>query len=148
MQVRTAIVIGLTGVALAAGCGNTGAAILGAITGTNETTVRLVNATNFDLAVELYYSNDQLHLEPVIKEFGTEVLRDIPANSETSFSVACDELQALVIDDADLNIAAGFGPGTDTRVYRDGTDFDCGDTLVFTFDSDSLLDLTVDFRID
>jgi hypothetical protein len=43
-----------------------------------------------------------------------------------------------MIDDADLQIVGGIGPETDTRVYRDGDDFNCGDSITFTFDHPTL----------
>jgi len=50
----------------------------------------------------------------------------------------CDDLQAVVIEDADLRIIGGIGPETDSDVLRDGDEFGCGDTVTFTFTSSDL----------
>ena len=62
-----------------------------------------------------------------------------------SFTQSCDDLQAIMIEDADLQIIGGIGPEANTDVLRDGDDFGCGDTIVFTFDHS---DLIFDFEIE
>ncbi len=148
MSQRIVMALALLGVGLLVGCGTVGEAVVNTLVGSTRTTVRLVNSTDFPLTVEFRYSDDQLVLPFVLRDSGTRVERVIAANSEASYSDDCDALQAVVITAADLDIAIGLGPGTDSRVYRDGTDFGCGDTLIFTFESDGILDLTVDFDTD
>jgi len=48
----------------------------------------------------------------------------------TVFSKDCDNLQAIIISDADLEVVGE----EDTGTLRDGDDFGCGDTIIFTFD--------------
>ncbi|MCH7884473.1 MAG: hypothetical protein IIC01_04415, partial [Planctomycetes bacterium] len=47
-------------------------------------------------------------------------------------------------DDADLLILGDIGPEANSDVLRDGDDFSCGDTIVFTFDHSGIL---VDFDV-
>ena len=109
------------------------------------TTVRLVNTNDtFSVHVELYYGDDQNTLEAILTAVGTKREITIEPNGVQTFTVDCDDLQAIIIDRAALQIIAGIGPEADTGVYRDGTDFGCGDTLVFTF-TGSLLDLDISF---
>lgn len=98
-----------------------------------QTTVRLINDAQFNVDVQLFYGDDQNALKAVIEEFGTEVNRTLTPGEATSFSRDCDDLQAIFINDADLRVIGGIGPEADTRVYRDGSDFGCGDTITFTF---------------
>ena len=115
----------------------------------NTVTVRLVNtSTSFQVDVELYYSNDQNVLEALLTTLGEERELSIPAGQSTTFSVDCDDLQAIMIEQAELVIISGIGPEESTGVYRDGTDFNCGDTLVFTFTHPVLpTDLDISFAV-
>lgn len=120
------------------------AALLAAVTGgcpfgSTVTTVRLVNNTAFPVDVTLFYGSEQNEPAATLPLTGTEVVETVPANSTVTFSRDCDDLQAIVIDDADLQIVGSIGPSQNTRVYRDGDDFGCGDTLTFTFTVSSFL---------
>jgi hypothetical protein len=118
----------LAGLALAAGC----------------EAVRLVNDSDFPVEVELYYGDEQDTLEAVLTETGTPIQQTIDAGATYSFSEDCDDLQAIVIVDADLRVVGGLGPEDSTDVLRDGTNFSCGDTITFTFDhSDILTDFAI-----
>lgn len=114
--------------------------------GQSVTTVDLVNNTAFPVEVTLYYGSDQNVLAAVLPVSGTEVVETVPGNSRVRLSRNCDDLQAIVIDNADLQIVGGIGPSQDTRVYRDGSDFGCGDTLTFTFTTSNFLtELEINF---
>ena len=116
--------------------------------GGNEVTVTLRNTSDeFDVNVSLYYSEDDDVLEDVLTNLGEHREFNIGPGESATFTPSCDDLQAIIIDDADLEIIGDID--TETRVYRgDGDDFDCGDTLVFTFShSDLLLDFDVSFTI-
>ncbi len=102
-------------------------------------TVELVNDGDFPVAVTIYIHDDQLVLDSLIDDFGTELTYTVAAGNTTTFSYACDELQAIKIGDADLQVIAGFGPETDSITYRDGTHFGCGDTITFTFTHDDFV---------
>ena len=111
------------------GCGDLGSIF--DIFQPHVTTVRLVNANStFSVHVELYYGGDQDALEAILTSLGTQREFTIAPNDSQVFTVDCDDLQAIIISYAELDILAGIGPETDTDVYRDGTDFNCGDTLV------------------
>lgn len=107
-------------------------------------TVRLVNNGSFDVDVELYISGTQEILESLLTSTGTKIEYTLEAGETVTFSRDCDDLQAIIIDNADLKVLGGIGPSADTDVLRDGTDFSCGDTITFTFDHSLVV---VDFDI-
>ena len=64
----------------------------------------------------------------------TEVDFDIGAGASTVIlAEPCDDLQAIIIDKAELLLLPGLSPDTGSNVLRDGEDFRCGDEIVFTF---------------
>lgn len=101
------------------------------------TTVRLINNTNYVLETIVLYHKEQLIPEFRLKDVGTEARYTIPAGETVTFSRDCDALQAIRVE-GDLKILFGLGPSKTSRVYRDGTDFGCNDTLTFTFTTNSL----------
>ena len=117
------------------------AAVAGAAAGveTPVMNVDLVNASpDFPVEVTLFFHEDDDVLESILttEELGSEKREvTVPAGQTLSLLPQdCDNLQAIIIEDADLLLVAGVGPEEDTRVYRgDGEDFNCGDRLVFTF---------------
>lgn len=123
-----------------AGCGS-----LLQLLNLNRVTVRLVNDTDFPLTVELYVGDDQNTLESVLTSTGERITLTISARQTGTFDRDCDALQAIVISDADLSYILGVGPSQSTRVYRDGSDFNCGDTLTFTFTNPNLTTLSISF---
>ncbi|MBP7937139.1 MAG: hypothetical protein KA354_21045 [Phycisphaerae bacterium] len=104
----------------------------------DTTSVRLVNNTAFPVEVRLYYAAQQNILESLLEAIGTEYEATIAPGTTASFSRDCEELQAIFIENAKLVVVGDVGPSTDTDVYRDGTDFGCGDTLTFTFTQPAL----------
>lgn len=124
---------------VSAGC-NT---LLGLI-GASQTTVRLVNNGDFPIRVEVVYSSDQNLLKDVLEQVGTSIEFTISAGQTAEFSRDCDDLQAVAIRAADLQLVGSIGPETDSDVERDGSDFGCGDTIEFTFDHGPLL---LDFNV-
>ncbi len=110
----------------------------------NTTSVRLVNNGDFAIEVVLYIDDRQEIPRALLTELGTRMAFRIAPGERTTFSRDCDDLQAVVIDDADLQVIGQVGPEADTGVLRDGDDFRCGDTVVFTFDHSLLL---VDFDV-
>ena len=100
----------------------------------SSVTVNLVNNGDFAVEVQVFVHSDQNVLEALIDDVGEELNFSVPAGSTVSFTRDCDDLQAIIINDADLQILGGlFTPDADTDVLRDGSDFGCGDTLTFTF---------------
>ena len=119
---------------------------IGGLIPESQTTVRLLNNAESEVDVQLFYGDDQNALEAVIEEFGSEVNQVLSAGGAFSFSRDCDDLQAIFINDADLNIVGTIGPEASTDVYRDGSDFGCGDTITFTFTQNALAtDLDIAF---
>ncbi len=107
-------------------------------------TVSLVNDSDFVIEVELYYDDEQDLPEVVLTEIGTKREFTIAAGDTTTFIESCDDLQVIVINDADLLVLGGIGPEANSDVIRDGHDFGCGDTIVFTFShSDVIFDFDV-----
>ena len=126
----------------AVGCGAVGT--VGGLLGPTRTSVELVNNGDFPVDVRLFFDNDQLLLEEVLTELGNERTFLIQPGQSSSFSADCDDLQAIVIEDADLQVLGGAGPEDATDVLRDGDDFGCGDTIVFTFDhTDTIFDFSI-----
>lgn len=124
---------------LIAGCG----VVLGLIA-PHTTTVRLVNNSDFEVRVSMFIDDHQETPREVLTELGTNLEFSLAPGETASFSRDCDELQAIVIDKAELRIVGQVGPEADTHVLRDGTHFDCADLIVFTFDHSPLI---VDFDI-
>ena len=109
------------------------------------TTVRLVNNGSFTVSVELYTSSEQNIPEAVLTADNDD--REeyaVPAGETVTFARDCDDLQAIIIDEADLNLVGQAGPEASTGVLRDGDDFGCGDIITFTFDHSEIL---VDFDV-
>lgn len=108
------------------------------------TTVELVNNSDFDVEVLLYFDDTQEVPGILLVETGTRLEFTIPPGETRRFSRPCDDLQAIVIDDADLRVLGGVGPEANTEVLRDGTDFSCGSRIRFTFDHTAAI---LDFAI-
>ena len=100
----------------------------------SSVTVNLINNGDFTVEVQIFVHSDQNVLETLIDDVGEELNFSVPAGSTVTFTRECDDLQAIIIEDADLQILGGLiTPDADTGVLRDGSDFGCGDTLTFTF---------------
>ncbi len=108
-------------------------------------TVSLVNASpDYAVEVTLYYDDEDDLPEVILTEFGTEIELTISAGNMSSFTRDCDDLQAIVIDDADLLVLGGLGPEANSEVLRIDDEYECGDEIVFTFThSDAVLDFDV-----
>lgn len=119
-----------------------------------RTTVRLVNNGTFPVRVELFISDIQEIPEALLTADNDDrETFTVGASEVESFSMDCDDLQAIIVDDADLLLIGQVGPETRTDVVRDGDDFGCGDRINFVFDHSELIvdfevDVLVDVRID
>ncbi len=108
-------------------------------------TIRLVNASSFAVDGVLYYDDDQQLPDFLLTELGTEVEFNIAAGQTRTLVIPCGDVQAVIIDNANLQALAGLGPDANTNGLRDGSDFSCGDTIVYTFShSDAILDFDID----
>ncbi len=115
----------------------------------NKTSVVLVNSSDFDVEVVLFYDDDQNILELLLTEIGEEMTLTLGPGEQSTFSRDCDDLQAIIIEDADLLLIGQIGPEVKTDVLRDGDEFGCGDTITFTFDhSDALFDFSITVEIE
>jgi len=141
---RTMITSGLCGMFAVGGCNGLGEIALNVLD-TRKTTVVLTNTSDqFDVEADILYDDQQETISALLREFGQKLVLTIPAGESVTFTRDCNDLQAIMIDDADLLILGGAGPDDDTGVLRDGDDFGCGDTIVFTFTHS---DLILDFQI-
>ena len=114
--------------------------------GADTVTVALVNNSSLglDVEVEIYISDQQEIPELLLTELGTKLEYTVEAGETVTFSRSCDDLQAIIVSNADLQLISGLGPATSSDVLRDGDYFSCGDTIVFTFDHTIVL---VDFDV-
>lgn len=139
MQALTRCVV-LAGLALPlTGCDT----LVGIITPTTVT-VSLVNTSDYDVDAKIFISDEQDVPEFLLTELGDELNFTIPAGETVTFARSCDELQAIVIDDADLLVLVGLGPDAGSDVLRDGDDFRCGSVIIFTFShSEAIIDFGI-----
>ena len=123
------------------GCGIVGDLLRG-----TRVTVDLVNETDFDVQATLFFDDEQNIPEFLLvqSDIGTEVSLTVPPGQTVSFSESCDDLQALIVENANLAILGGLGPDANTDVLRDGDDFGCGDTVVLRFtDANGIADFDI-----
>lgn len=118
---------------LAATAGLSGCSALLSLFQSNSITVLLENTTTSGVDVKLYFDDQQDIPEFLLTEIGTKREFTILPGGSRIFVENCDDLQAIVIDDADLLLFGGAGPEANSDVLRDGDDFRCGDQIVFTF---------------
>lgn len=112
----------------------TGCGALISILDESTTKVQMINPGDYNVDVTIYTSEDQNVLEAVLTSIGNESDYNVPANDSITFAMDCDELQAIIIDKAEISITGDIGPDQQSDVLRDGSDFNCGDTITFTFD--------------
>lgn len=144
---RGSAIVGCALLLMLAGC-NLSADDIADLLEPETTSVRLVNNGDFPVEVEIYIDDEQDIPESVLTESGTLLTFTVAAGETQSFTRDCDDLQAIIVDDADLMTIGSIGPDTDTGVLRDGDDFSCGDTIVFTFDhSDVIVDFDVNVSV-
>ncbi len=111
-------------------------------------TVSLVNGADFPVDVAILIGDEQDIPEFLLKETGDELDFSVSAGETQTFSRECGELQAIMIEDADLRFIGGVGPDASTEVLRDGDHFSCGSTLTFTFSHSAIItDFDVDFSV-
>ena len=115
----------------------------------DQVRVMLVNDGDFDVEIVIYIDDNQNIPKALLTENGTKLEYTVEPGETRTFLRDCDDLQAIIIDDADLQVVGGAGPETNTDVLRDGDDFGCRDTIVFTFDHTWVLidfDVTVEVQ--
>lgn len=125
--------------ATAPGCG-----LIQSILSATRTNVRLVNNADFPVDVEIFTSDDEDVVEPVLATLGTKLEFTLAAGETMSFSKPCADLHAIVVENAKLHVLGDTGPETHSNIIRSTTDFNCGDTIVFTFDHSAII---TDFNV-
>ena len=120
-------------------CPLLGCDVLTAILLSSSTSVTLVNNGDFDVAVSLYTSDTQEIPALLITQLGEQSTFTVLAGESLTFVRSCDDLQSIVIDDADLLVIGSVGPEANSNILRDGTDFSCGDTIIFTFNHSAVI---------
>ncbi len=105
---------------------------------TPSTEVTLINNASSTVDATVFYHDDQNVLETLIDDVGARLdFTDIEPGGRRTFSRPCEDLQAIQVE-ADLELVGSLGPSETSEVFRDGTDFGCGDQLTFTFTSSTL----------
>ncbi len=118
---------------------------IGSLIRSSTVTVLLVNNSDHTVTVTIFIADQQDIPKFGLTSLGERIERTVQAGTTDSFTRDCDDLQAIIVDNADLEVPGGLlKPDTSTGVLRDGTDFSCGDSITFTFDHSSLL---VDFNV-
>ena len=72
----------------------------------SSVTVDLVNNGDFVVEVQVFVHDDQNVLRSLIDNVGEELNFSVPAGATVTFTRDCDDLQAIIINDADLQILA------------------------------------------
>lgn len=109
-----------------------------------RTTVRLVNNADFEVRAVVVWSDNQNIPRDLLTSTGTRMEFTLAPREATSFTRECDSLQALIVNDAELRVIGQIGPHASSDVLRDGSEFDCRDTIEFTFDHSAAV---VDFEV-
>jgi len=125
-----------------AGCGAVG--IAAQVLTPNRVTVRLVNNADFTVEGNLRIGDQQDIPEDLLDQLGSEVSFSLAPGGAQTISRSCGELQAVRVENADLRVIGGIGPSTNSDVVRDSDEFNCGDTIEFTFDNSAVV---VDFAV-
>ena len=114
------------------------AGVWGGCDGLDQVVVILENNGEFPVEVDIYIADFQEIPEFLLTTTGEKIEMTVPAGGVSTFLRSCDELQAIIIESADLRVIGDVGPNSETDVLRDGDDFGCGAILTFTFDHPDL----------
>ena len=102
----------------------------------STTSVRLVNDTGFTVEGTLYYSDQQDIPEVMLTNdvLATELDFTLAVDADrVILAESCEDLQAIIIDKAEVLLFPGISPDAGTGVLGDSDEFICGDEIVFTF---------------
>lgn len=127
------VVIGL------GGCSTLNTLIDSGLLTPRSVTLRLVNETEFAVQPSVFVSNlDNFIIEGLTESLltlGTNAqnFADLPPGEVRTRDFACDDFKAVIDQDATLKTGMGNEPNDSTRILIDGTDFNCGDTVVITY---------------
>ena len=101
--------------------------------------VTLTNNGAYPVDVKLRISDNQYDLQVVLEEFGDEIDYTVPPGQSVTFFKPCKDLQAILIEKAELSIVGSVGPSISTDILRDGGEFGCGDAIIYTFSHSPIL---------
>src|SRR5438477_10023560 len=93
--------------------------------------VNVKNDTSSTVSGKAVFSSDQNVGDPAIDQSGSEEDFTLNAGESHAFSRNCNDLKAIKVEGT-LQVVAGIGPSNSTKVFRSGTDFNCGDRLQFS----------------
>lgn len=111
-------------------------ALLTLLTTSNVTVTLQNDSPDFSIDATIFYDDEENTLEFLVLELGKSQTFTIPPGESRSITRSCNDLRALVLQDADLRIVIGISPETSSDLLRIGSDFECGDEVVFTFSHD------------
>jgi hypothetical protein len=112
-------------------------------------TITLVNQGDFIVDGTFLTSDTQEIPELLLTQTGDATDFVLQPGQSMTFIRSCDDVQALMIEDADLQVLGGIGPEAQTGVFRDGDDFGCGDRITLTFSHPATpLTLDIDARFE
>lgn len=126
------------------GCDTAIADLIRNLLSPQNTSIVLVNNSDFAVEGRILIDDEQNTTEEIIEEIGTEISFSVAAGEMMTITRDCDLLQAMLLDDANLQVIGGAGPDARTEVLRDGSDFNCGDQIILTFDHSEVI---VDFDV-
>ncbi len=121
-------------------------ALLGYL-GLDTVEVILNNQADYAVEVDLYLSDQEDISEAVLITLGEHLEFTLQPGTTQRFTRSCDDLKAIIIYDADLEVAGG--PDTESNVLRTDGDFNCADKITFTFDHSAAIsdfNVSVDVR--
>lgn len=78
------------------------------------TSVRLQNNSDFDVDVRIFIDDEQDVPEDLIDEVGSELNYTLSPGESAEFSRDCEDLQAIMIDRAELRVIGQIGPEAGT----------------------------------
>lgn len=133
-------VVPVLGAVLVTGCGNLSAVLNAVVPGRNTITLRLVNETSFAVKPSVYVSSVQSELlfESITEEALTiganlQDFDDLAPRAELTQEFECDEFGAVMAKGAELRTGVGLSPDSDSAVFVEGRDFECGDTVTVLY---------------
>lgn len=120
-------------------------ALLGLIQSTTVTVTLVNQSSNFSVETAVIYDENELPREILVQDgFGIQRDDAIAAGASASFTLSCNDVESLLLEDADLQVLGGLGPDVEGDVLTQGDDFQCGDEIIYTFTHSAII---VDFNV-
>lgn len=127
-------------ICLTTGCGNFGLVLDALQLSPTKVTVRLINETAFEV-------NPAVFVTPVgdlLIDALTEAVVTANINEQTVFGTLapgedisrdydCDDIQAFMVKDAELQSGIGISPEADSDLFLVDEDFECGDVITVRY---------------